>query len=87
MSYKFSNLAHFKCLSKRPISSSKSHKYPTSMPSPKNSSRKISNNHQSPSKEDELSLIKKKFLHKSKLIKSSSSYLHFASPINYIHLN
>ena len=87
MSYKITNLAHFTSLSKRPISSSKSNKNPQSIPSPKNSSRKQSNNHNSPSKEDELNLIRKKFLHKSKHSKSSSSYLSFASPINHKILN
>ena len=65
--------AHFTRLSKRPISSPKSFKYPTSIPSPKNSSRKFSNNIQSPNKEDEL--IKRKFLYKSKNLKQTSSLI------------
>ena len=87
MNYKITNLAHFTNLSKRHISSSKSYIYPNSIHSPKNSSRKYSYHHHSPNKEDELKLIKKKFLHKSKNSKSSSSYLSFASPFNFIHLN
>ena len=84
---KISSFAHFTSLSKRPISSAKSFKYPTSIPSPKNTSRKISNNIQSPTKDDELILIKRKFLNKSKHVKSTSTYLSFASPNNYIYLN
>ena len=87
MSYKITNLAHFTSLSKHPISSVKNNKYPTSIPSPKNSSRKYSNNHQSPLKEDELDLIRRKFLNKSKNLKYSSSYLSFASPMNHFNLN
>ena len=84
---KITSLAHFTSLSKRPISSAKSFKYPTSIPSPKNTSRKISNQIQSPTKDDELILIKRKFLNKSKHLKSTSTYLSFASPNNYIYLN
>ena len=85
MNYKITNLAHFTNLSKRHISSSKSYIYPNSIHSPKNSSRKYSYHHHSPNKEDELKLIKKKFLHKSKNSKSSSSYLSFASPFNFLN--
>ena len=87
MNYKITNLAHFTSLTKHPISSIKKNKYLTSFPSPKNSSKKYSNNIQSPPKDIELNLIKKKFLHKSKHTKSSSSYLNFASPINNMKLN
>ena len=87
MNYKITNLAHFTSLTKHPISSIKKNKYLTSFPSPKNSSKKYSNNIQSPPKDIELNLIRKKFLHKSKHTKSSSSYLNFASPINNMKLN
>ena len=72
-------ITHFTRLSKRPISSPKIFKYPTSIPSPKNSSRKFSNNIQSPNKEDEL--IKRKFLNKSKNLKQTSSLI-----FNYVFL-
>ena len=84
---KKTSLAHFTSLSKWPITSIKNFKYPTSIPSPKNSSRKFSNNIQSPTKEDELTLIKKKFLKNIKHLKSTSSYLSFISQNNKLSLN
>ena len=84
---KKTSFAHFTSLSKWPITSIKNFKYPTSIPSPKNSSRKFSNNIQSPTKEDELTLIKKKFLKNIKHLKSTSSYLSFISQNNKFSLN
>ena len=81
---KITSFSHFASLSKRPT---KNFKCPTSIPSPKNSSRKFPNNYQSPNKEEELILIKRKFLNKSKDLKQTSSYLSFVSPSSYIYLN
>ena len=88
MDNKKKNLARFSSQSKRPTSSDKNFKYPTSARSPKNNSRK-NTNLQSPMKEEEMILIKRKFLNKTKNInpKQTSSYLSFASPINRIYLN
>ena len=57
---------HIISLSKPP-SVSKKFKYPTSLPSPKNSSKKFTFQVQSPKKEDELILIKRKFLNRFNL--------------------
>jgi hypothetical protein len=81
---KITSFSHFASLSKRPT---KNFKCPTSIPSPKNSSRKFPNNYQSPNKEEEFILIKRKFLNKSKDLKQTSSYLSFVSPSSYIYLN
>ena len=70
---------HIISLSKPP-SVSKKFKYPTSLPSPKNSSKKFTFQVQSPKKEDELILIKRKFLNRSKHQESTSNYLSFAQP-------
>ena len=60
---KTKKFGHIISLSKPP-SLSKQFKYPTSLPSPRNGSKKFIYQVQSPKKEDELILIKRKFLNK-----------------------
>ena len=76
------NLAHFTSLSKKPLSSNLNFKYPTSLPSPKDSSNKIISNLNSFNSNGEIIMIKKKFLNKSKETESKSSYINFASPLS-----
>ena len=78
---KTKKFGHIISLSKPP-SLSKQFKYPTSLPSPRNGSKKFIYQVQSPKKEDELILIKRKFLNKSKYLQSTSNYLSFAHPLN-----
>ena len=68
---KTKKFGHIISLSKPPSISKKS-KYPTSLPSPRNCSKKFTFPVQSPKKEDELILIKRKFLNKSKHLQSSN---------------
>ena len=63
-------------LSKRPLTGKKS-KIKSFVPSFIQSSRKYSNYFQSPSKDEELLLFKKKFIKLSKKGKSTSSFLSF----------
>ena len=81
------NLAHFTSLSKKPISSNLNFKYPTSLPSPKDSSNKIISNLNSFNSNGEIIMIKKKFLNKSKESESKSSYINFASPLSKYYKN
>ena len=78
---KTKKFGHIISLSKPP-SLSKQFKYPTSLPSPRNGSKKLIYQVQSPKKEDELILIKRKFLNKSKYLQSTSNFLSFAHPLN-----
>ena len=55
------NLAHFTSLSKKPLSSNLNFKYPTSLPSPKDSSNKIISNLSSFNSNGEIIMIKKNF--------------------------
>ena len=77
---KTKKFGHIISLSKPP-SISKKTKYPTSLPSPRNCSKKFTFPVQSPKKEDELILIKRKFLNKSKHLQSSN-FLSFAHPFS-----
>lgn len=73
-------------LSKRPLTGKKS-KLKSFVPSFIQSSRKYSNYFQSPSKDEELLLVKKKFIKLSKKGKSTSSFLSFITSINNLYLN
>ena len=73
-------------LSKRPLTG-KNNKLKSFVPSFIQSSRKYSNYFQSPSKDDELLLVKKKFIKLSKKGKSTSSFLSFISSINNLYLH
>ncbi len=81
------NLAHFTSLSKKTFSSNFNFKYPTSYPSPKDSSNKLLSNLNSPNANKEIIMIKKKFLNKSKETESKSSYINFASPLSQYYKN
>ena len=73
-------------LSKRPLTGSKN-KLKSFIPSFIPSSRKYSNCFHSPSRDEELLLVKKKFIKLSKNGKSTSSFLSFISSINNLYLN
>ncbi len=81
------NLAHFTSLSKKPRFGNFNYKYPTSIPSPKDSSRKIITNMNSPNTSEEIMMMKKTFLNKSKDNESKSSYITYASPLNKYYQN
>ena len=76
------NLAHFTSLSKKPRYGNFNYKYLTSIPSPKDSSRKLMSNINSPNTSEEIIMMKKTFLNKTKDIESKSSYITYASPLN-----
>ena len=76
------NLAHFTSLSKKTKYGNFNYKYLTSIPSPKDSSRKLITNINSPNTSEEIMMIKKTFLNKSKDNESKSSYITYASPLN-----
>ncbi len=76
------NLAHFTSLSKKARYGNFNYKYLTSIPSPKDSSRKLITNINSPNTSEEIMMIKKTFLNKSKDNESKSSYITYASPLN-----
>ena len=73
-------------LSKRPLTGKKS-KLKSFVPSFIQSSRKYTNYFQSPSKDEELLLVKKKFIKLSKKGKSTSSFLSFITSINNLYLH
>ena len=75
------NLAHFTSLSKKPRYGNFNYKYLTSIPSPKDSSRKLISNINSPNTSEEIIMMKKTFLNKTKDIESKSSYITYASPL------
>ena len=81
------SLAQFTSLTKHPIKSNKNTKFPTTIQSPSSSPMKYIYNNQSSAKENELFLLKKKFLKKNVHTKSTSSFLGNGTPLNYFYLS
>ena len=65
MNNQMKSLAQFTSLTKHPIKSNKNTKFPTTIQSPSSSPKKYIYNNQSSAKENELFLLKKKFLKKN----------------------
>ena len=76
------SLAHFTSLSKKPHIKSLNNKYVSSIPSPKDSFRKLISNINTSNTNEEIIMIKKNILNKSKDTESKSSYITYASPLN-----
>jgi serine/threonine protein kinase len=87
MNNQMKSLAQFTSLTKHPIKSNKNTKFPTTIQSPSSSPMKYIYNNQSSAKENELFLLKKKFLKKNVHAKSTSSFLGNGTPLNYLYLS
>ena len=79
-------ISYFSFLPKHSIYANANFKYQSSVNTPKNSSKKLSNFF-SANKEEELELIKKKFLNKSKNSESTSSFTIIKSPLNKLYID
>ena len=81
------SLAHFTSLSKKPHIKNINNKYITSIPSPKDSFRKLISNINTSNGKEEIIMIKKNILNNSKDTESKSSYITYTSPLNKYYQN